>query len=81
MGYETRDLVPEHSHESKQSGYVVSERYRLAFEDHDETLEAGDGYTIPGGAPHHRYSTYPWTRAVASSPSRRFPRLEPPCSR
>lgn len=52
MLYELGDTVPEHSHESEQSGYVVSGRYHLVFEGHDEVIEAGDGYTIPGGVPH-----------------------------
>ena len=52
MLYEDGDRVPEHSHESEQSGFVVSGRIRLVFESHDEVLEAGDGYTIPGNVTH-----------------------------
>lgn len=52
MLYETGDTVPEHSHESEQSGYVVSGRYRLRFRGNDEVVETGDGYTIPGDVPH-----------------------------
>lgn len=52
MLYENGDKVPEHSHESEQSGYVISGQYRIIFEDHDEVLEAGDGYTIPGDVTH-----------------------------
>ena len=52
MLYEEGDKVPEHSHESEQSGYVLSGRYRFVFENYDEILEGGDGYTIPGDVPH-----------------------------
>ncbi|MFC6799134.1 MULTISPECIES: cupin domain-containing protein [unclassified Haladaptatus] len=44
--------VPRHSHDSEQSGYVVSGRYRLQFGEYDELLEAGDSYSIPGGVEH-----------------------------
>ncbi|WP_224269653.1 cupin domain-containing protein [Haloprofundus salinisoli] len=52
MHFEKGNDVPPHSHESEQSGYVVSGRYRLRFGDRDEILETGDSYSIPGGVEH-----------------------------
>lgn len=52
MLYESGDRVPEHNHESEQSGYVISGRIRLIFDGNDEVLEAGDSYTIPGDVTH-----------------------------
>ncbi|WP_338729740.1 cupin domain-containing protein [Haladaptatus sp. DJG-WS-42] len=52
MHFEKGTDVPTHSHESEQSGYVVSGTYRLTFGEYDEVLEAGDSYSIPGNVEH-----------------------------
>jgi quercetin dioxygenase-like cupin family protein len=52
MKYKEGDQVPFHSHPNIQSGYVLSGRIRLKTHDIDETLVAGDSYSIPGGVEH-----------------------------
>ncbi len=52
MMYKITDHVPMHAHPNEQSGYVVSGKYRLKFNDFDEVLEAGDSYTIPKNVQH-----------------------------
>ncbi len=52
MLYKITDNIPKHAHPNEQSGYVVSGKYRLTFNDFDEVLETGDSYTIPENVPH-----------------------------
>lgn len=52
MLYKLSDNVPFHSHNNEQSGYVVSGKYRLRFDQCNEILEAGDSYTIPANVEH-----------------------------
>ncbi|NCD11662.1 MAG: cupin domain-containing protein [Epsilonproteobacteria bacterium] len=52
MLYKITNYVPMHSHPNEQSGYVISGKYRLKFNDFDEVLEAGDSYTIPKNIQH-----------------------------
>jgi quercetin dioxygenase-like cupin family protein len=52
MKYKEGDEVPFHSHPNIQSGYVLSGRYRLRTHELDETIVAGDSYSIPGGVEH-----------------------------
>jgi quercetin dioxygenase-like cupin family protein len=52
MKYKEGDQVPFHSHPNTQSGYVLSGRYRLRTRDLDETVVAGDSYSLPGGVEH-----------------------------
>lgn len=52
MLYKITDNVPIHTHPNEQSGYVVSGKYRLKLNGHDEILEAGDSYTIPANVQH-----------------------------
>lgn len=52
MLYKITDNVPTHAHPNEQSGYVISGKYRLKFNDYDEVLEAGDTYTIPENVHH-----------------------------
>jgi quercetin dioxygenase-like cupin family protein len=52
MKYKEGDQVLFHSHPNIQSGYVLSGRYRLRTHDIDETVVAGDSYSIPGGLEH-----------------------------
>ena len=56
MLYKTTDTVPTHSHPNEQSGYVVSGKYRLKFNDFNEVLQAGDSYSIPANI-HHSLET------------------------
>lgn len=52
MLYKPTDNVPMHAHPNEQSGYIVSGKYRLKFEQYDQLMEAGDSYTIPANVPH-----------------------------
>lgn len=52
MKYRAGNRVPFHSHPNSQSGYVLSGGYRLLIKDRDETLKAGDSYSIPAGVEH-----------------------------
>ena len=44
--------VPVHTHPHEQIGYLQSGRARFRVGDQEQTLEALDGYSIPGGVPH-----------------------------
>jgi len=52
MLYKAGDHVPLHHHPNEQSGYVVSGRFRLAYEGVDEVLTTGDSYSITRNTPH-----------------------------
>lgn len=52
MLYRSTDNVPMHSHPNEQSGYIVSGKYRLRFNEYDQILESGDSYTIPANVEH-----------------------------
>ncbi len=52
MHLEEGNDVPPHSHENEQSGYVISGTYRLSIGEDEETINAGDSYSIPGGVEH-----------------------------
>jgi len=45
-------VVPLHSHEHEQAGYVVSGRGLLQIGDEERELRAGDGYLVPSNVPH-----------------------------
>jgi quercetin dioxygenase-like cupin family protein len=52
MNYKVGDNVPLHSHPNEQSGYVISGKYRIKFQDFNEILNPGDSYSIPDNVPH-----------------------------
>ncbi|UCE72919.1 MAG: cupin domain-containing protein [Methanomassiliicoccales archaeon] len=52
MNYKAGDHVSFHSHPHEQSGYVISGKIRMKFGQHNEILQAGDSYSIPGGVKH-----------------------------
>lgn len=52
MLYKKEDIVPFHNHPNEQSGYVISGKYRITFEDYDQLIGPGDSYTIPYGVNH-----------------------------
>ena len=52
MNYKIGDIVPLHSHPNEQSGYVISGKYRIIYQEIDEILTAGDSYSIPENIPH-----------------------------
>lgn len=52
MLYKNTDSVPTHKHPNEQSGYVISGRYRLKFENYDQVLEPGDSYAIEENVEH-----------------------------
>ena len=41
-----------HQHEYETLGYIISGRAELSVNDQKITLEAGDSYCVPSGAPH-----------------------------
>jgi len=52
MNYKAGNHVPFHSHPNEQTGYVISGRIRMKFGEHDEIIQPGDSYSIPGGTKH-----------------------------
>lgn len=52
MLYKSTDNVPLHKHPNEQSGYVISGKYRLLFDNIDYILIAGDSYSIPANVEH-----------------------------
>lgn len=52
MNYKVGDHVSYHSHPHEQSGYVISGKIRMKFDEYDEILQAGDSYSIPAGIDH-----------------------------
>lgn len=52
MLYKSADFVPFHKHPNEQSGYVVSGKYKLKFNDEEHLLEQGDSYSIPANIEH-----------------------------
>ena len=52
MNYKVGDNVPPHAHPNEQSGYVISGKYRIRFQEFDEIVMSGDSYSIPGNIEH-----------------------------
>ena len=52
MNYIAGNFVPFHSHPNEQSGYVISGKYRIKFQDTDEILNPGDSYSVPENTEH-----------------------------
>ncbi len=52
MNFKVGDLVPFHSHPNEQSGYVISGKYLLKFNENSHLLTAGDTYSIPENEEH-----------------------------
>ena len=52
MNYNIGDNVPLHSHPNEQSGYVISGKYRIKFQNINEILYPGDSYSIPENVEH-----------------------------
>ena len=52
MNYKVGDKVPPHAHPNEQSGYVISWRYRIQYEDVNEILNPGNSYSIPENVEH-----------------------------
>jgi len=52
MNYRVGDNVPLHSHPNEQSGYVISGKYRIKYQDINEILHSGDSYSVPENAEH-----------------------------
>ncbi|MDR3629121.1 MAG: cupin domain-containing protein [Desulfocapsaceae bacterium] len=46
MLYKKEDNVPFHKHPNKQSGYVISGKYRIVFGKNDQVIGPGDSYTL-----------------------------------
>jgi quercetin dioxygenase-like cupin family protein len=52
MNYRVGDNVPLHSHPNEQSGYVISGKYRIKYQDINEILSSGDSYSVPENVEH-----------------------------
>lgn len=52
MNYKIGDNVPKHSHPNEQSGYVISGKYRIQYQNYNEILLPGDSYSIPDNIEH-----------------------------
>jgi quercetin dioxygenase-like cupin family protein len=52
MLYKKENTVPLHKHPNEQSGYVISGRYRIIFEDNNQVIGPGDSYSIPRDTEH-----------------------------
>jgi len=52
MNYRVGDKVPLHSHPNEQSGYVISGKYRIKYQDINEVLNSGDSYSVPENVEH-----------------------------
>jgi quercetin dioxygenase-like cupin family protein len=65
-------IVPPHTHEQEQAGYVASGRLLFIIGGEERELSAGDGYLIPGGVVHSVTAVEDTIAVDAFSP----PRLE-----
>ena len=52
MNYKVGDNVPLHFHPNEQSGYVISGKYRIKYQDINEILNSGDSYSVPENVEH-----------------------------
>ncbi len=52
MNYKVGNNVPSHSHPNEQSGYVISGKYRIKYQNINEILNPGDSYSIPENIGH-----------------------------
>ena len=52
MNYRVGDNVPLHSHPNEQSGYVISGKYRIKYQDINKILNSGDSYSVPENVEH-----------------------------
>lgn len=52
MKYKVGDNVPLHSHPNEQSGYVISGKYRIKYQDINEILNPGDSYSVSENVEH-----------------------------
>lgn len=52
MNFKKGDIVPVHSHPNEQSGYVISGKHRVKYQNIDEVLFSGDSYSIPENIEH-----------------------------
>lgn len=52
MLYKSTDFVPFHKHPNEQSGYIVSGKYKLKFNEREYLLNEGDSYSIPANMEH-----------------------------
>ena len=52
MLYKETDFVPFHKHPNEQSGYVISGKYKLRFDNNEYLLSEGDSYSIPSNIEH-----------------------------
>ena len=64
-------VVPLHTHEHEQAGYVVRGRGLLQIGDEERELRAGDGYLVPSNVPHAVTALEPSVAIDIFSPPRK----------
>jgi len=52
MKYKEVYQVPFHAHPNEQSGYVISGKYRIKYQDQDDIIKVGDSYSVPENVEH-----------------------------
>ncbi len=52
MNFKAGNTVPLHSHPNEQSGYVISGKHRIQYQNISEILDPGDSYSIPENIEH-----------------------------
>ena len=52
MNYVEGNFATLHQHPHKQSGYVISGKYRMTVDGQEYELQPGDSYAIPGNVLH-----------------------------
>ncbi len=52
MNYKVGNNVPLHSHPNEQSGYVITGKYKIQYQNISEILDPGDSYSIPESIDH-----------------------------
>ena len=52
MNYKVGNNVPLHSHPNEQSGYVISGKHRIGYQNISEILNPGDSYSISENIEH-----------------------------
>jgi quercetin dioxygenase-like cupin family protein len=50
--FKEADFAPFHKHPNEQSGYVISGRYKLLFDNQAYIISQGDSYSIPSNTEH-----------------------------
>lgn len=61
--FEDNVVLPEHSHESEQFGYVIKGGFKVTIDGVTKLLSAGDSYFVPSNA-RHSFASVGETEAI-----------------